>query len=215
MRYLSHTDHFGSNVPFCATHQHDSSCGQWTSSQSRHIASFYVFHSPSCILRTFLNIEVLGRGRILAKMPTVQISDDLHPKEELRRAQAEAKTSGTDSTVDGGRFVRRSSGLEDQDGIYNIRSRSGAPQLEARKRTTSQLQDEDPGLHNEADYKQKQVRSSFSLTRTLINTIVRSLVGRCYYGFHINQSASYTVTLVRVHCMCTQERSRRHRHERT
>lgn len=91
-------------------------------------------------------------------MPTIQISDSVHPKGELRQYQAGDHTaSGVDAPTDNRRRVRRSSITEGQDGIYNIRSRSAVSPSDRRTRTTFQLQDDDPGLRKEGDFKQKQV----------------------------------------------------------
>lgn len=89
-------------------------------------------------------------------MPTIHIADDVHPERESGQGQtAEAFNSGLDANLRGDLRARRRSGTESPDGIYNIRSRSAAPQQ--RRQATIQTQDDDPGLRRDRDFKQKQV----------------------------------------------------------
>jgi hypothetical protein len=76
-------------------------------------------------------------------MATIRIADDAHPKGGLLLSKSETQSSQT---------LRRNS---NDDGIYNIRSRS-------RALSHDQRLDEDPELRKEGDFKQKQVQSDQS-----------------------------------------------------
>ena len=72
-------------------------------------------------------------------MATIRIADEAHAKAGYGLREPETQVN------------RRSRKSSTDDGIYNIRSRSGAPPEAPRL-------DDDPGLGKESDFKQKQVR---------------------------------------------------------
>lgn len=76
---------------------------------------------------------------------TIRIADGPHPKFGLAMSK-----SDTQST----RAPRRGS-MTNDDGIYNIRSRSRGP---SRAPSREFKPDEDPGLRKEGDYRHAQVR---------------------------------------------------------
>ena len=105
-------------------------------------------------------------------MTTIQIVDAVHPRDILSTTAAgEAATTGADGTLYASRLLSRSETTESRDGIYNIRSRSAAPSADRQRRTLT-LEDGDPGLRKEGDFKQKQVCSC-----PLCTDYVRRLTG--------------------------------------
>ncbi|RMZ91492.1 hypothetical protein DV736_g1266, partial [Chaetothyriales sp. CBS 134916] len=90
-------------------------------------------------------------------MTTIQIIDPVHQREALSSTNPrDVTTTGVDHSIYTPRRHRRSDASESRDGIYNIRSRSTAPSLERREKTLT-IEDGDPGLRREGDFKQKQV----------------------------------------------------------
>jgi KUP system potassium uptake protein len=92
-------------------------------------------------------------------MPTIQIADEPHPKDdlsELKHIRRESRTSSWVTDVEARSRLRRVATTESFDGIYNIRSRSAAPPPRA---ATWRSSDDDPGLRKDGDFKQRQVRA--------------------------------------------------------
>lgn len=84
-------------------------------------------------------------------MTTIRIADDPHPSHTIR-SNTFASASGTDIN----------------DGVYSMRALSRATSMERRSRTSSRerqttglsekdVEDEDPGLRRQGDFKEKQV----------------------------------------------------------
>lgn len=90
-------------------------------------------------------------------MTTIRITDAPHPRTEREVAQSPDVVNSIYTT---GRLHRTES-IDSRDGIYNIRSRSGAPSAGLRRRPcTTETLDDDPDLRREGDYKHKQVLGS-------------------------------------------------------
>jgi len=97
-------------------------------------------------------------------MTTIRIADDVNSP----RAQDEGVTSGVgDSIYQMRPLARSATGDRSDDGIYNIRSVSRskgsrlgrATSMDARSISSARdIEDDDPGLRREGDYKTKQVR---------------------------------------------------------
>ncbi|KAJ9602910.1 hypothetical protein H2200_012690 [Cladophialophora chaetospira] len=77
-------------------------------------------------------------------MTTIRIANDVHPKNEL--------------PINHDRTADSTSIYAHDDGIYNMRSRRSSHDL-SLYRTKSLQQDEDPGLRQEGDFKEKQIFS--------------------------------------------------------
>jgi KUP system potassium uptake protein len=102
-------------------------------------------------------------------MPHIQIADEPHPRDEAPQTPAErgrrsSRTLTWVSDIEARtlrlRRARTTDSVYNEDGIYNIRSRSAAPPLRA---ATFRSQDDDPGLRQASDYKQAQVFSGTTL----------------------------------------------------
>jgi KUP system potassium uptake protein len=85
---------------------------------------------------------------------TITITDEPHPNTEVTRAQ----TSATTAT---GIYKKQSAAVPDngetRDSIYNIHSQTPRLERSISKAASIDEPDEDPGLRNPGDYKQKQV----------------------------------------------------------
>lgn len=88
---------------------------------------------------------------------TITIADEPHPNTEMTSAQ----TSATTAT---GIYKKQSAAVPDngetRDSIYNIHSRTSRLERSISKSASIDEPDEDPGLRNPGDYKQKQVRAA-------------------------------------------------------
>ena len=92
-------------------------------------------------------------------MTTIRIIDAPHPRAEQEVAESSNVVNSIYTT---GRLHRTES-IDSRDGIYNIRSRSGAPSAGLRRKSsTTEKLDDDPGLRREGDYKHKQVLGSLT-----------------------------------------------------
>ena len=90
-------------------------------------------------------------------MTTIRIADAPHP----RAGQGVTQSPDVVNSVYTTGRLHRTESIDSRDGIYNIRSRSGAPSARLqRRRSTSEELDDDPGLRREGDYKHKQVLGS-------------------------------------------------------
>ncbi|RMZ77258.1 hypothetical protein DV738_g4533, partial [Chaetothyriales sp. CBS 135597] len=91
-------------------------------------------------------------------MTTIQIVDPVHQREAVTSTNSsDAPATGVDHhSIYTSRRHRKSDASEGRDGIYNIRSRSAAPSIERREPTLT-VEDGDPGLQREGDFKQKQI----------------------------------------------------------
>ena len=88
-------------------------------------------------------------------MTTIRITDAPHPRAE----QEDTETSNVVNSIYTTGRLHRAESVDSRDGIYNIRSRSGAPSVGLRRKTsTTEKLDDDPDLRREGDYKHKQVR---------------------------------------------------------
>lgn len=90
-------------------------------------------------------------------MPTIQIADEPHPKNDYPYSpnRRDSRTSTWDADVEARQRLKRSRTTESEDGIYNIRHRTGGP---LRRVTTLRSTDEDPGVRRDGDFKKRQVR---------------------------------------------------------
>lgn len=88
---------------------------------------------------------------------TITIADEPHPNTEITRAQ-------TSATIATGIYKKQSAAVSDngetRDSIYNIRSRTSRLERSISKAGPIDQPDEDPGLRNPGDYKQKQARAA-------------------------------------------------------
>jgi KUP system potassium uptake protein len=102
-------------------------------------------------------------------MATIRIAEDPHPKDGIVRINTqEGAGPATEGSIYRTRLAVRSELGETHDDIYNIRSRSRARSNSTRRASgifTPDREDDDPGLRNADDYKQKQVCAS---TRWLV-----------------------------------------------
>ena len=90
-------------------------------------------------------------------MTTIKIVDAVHPRETLTATGSQdVTTTAVDNTIYT-RRLDRSETTDSRDGIYNIRSRSAAPSIEKQRKRVLTIEDGDPGLRKEGDFKRKQV----------------------------------------------------------
>ena len=91
-------------------------------------------------------------------MTTIQIVDTAHPRDALTSTTShEATSTGAEASGYTIRRLGRSETTDSRDGIYNIRSRSTVP-IDRQRRRTLTIEDGDPGIRKEGDFKQQQAR---------------------------------------------------------
>ena len=87
-------------------------------------------------------------------MTTIRIASAPHPRDE----QEVTQSSGVVNSIYTTGRLHKTESIDSRDGIYNIRSRSGAHSAGLRRKSsTTEKLDDDPDLRREGDYKHKQV----------------------------------------------------------
>ena len=105
---------------------------------------------------TYSEISLTKELRPIASMSAIRIASDVYLNEQFGQGEAtQPRISAIDADVEYRRRLRESNTVENEDGIYNIRSRTAVPQRP--KDIPSRSQDDDPGLRRGTDFKQKQV----------------------------------------------------------
>lgn len=91
-------------------------------------------------------------------MTTIRIADSVSQDDGLGRTTAQDDGNpDTGVTISRTRSVARSSVTENDDNIYNIRSRPTLPERIGGRSTVPEQADENPRLQQAGDFKEKQV----------------------------------------------------------
>ncbi len=133
-------------------------------------------------------------------MTTVRIADPADAGGEPGQPPPGDDGSSIGPVFSKSQSIARSQQEEFHEGIYNIRSHSRMPERISSRIPAAEQPDEDPGLRNPDDFKQRQVGSETMRDcrgRTSL-TISRYSKARCFYGWHINPWALFMAILAPV-----------------